>query len=161
MKRLARALLASVFLSVMLAVLLSLAPVMSKRGSGSLPVFQVEQPIHLTEGTLVDFLSRQPMEMRLHHVEWERNNLSLDLSTTRLTNERYREIYLLIQRTLTQTDNVASVRLTVYNASPATPELLMTVRATRVDLRESPVVHQESGRSYLQYLERFFEVKRY
>jgi hypothetical protein len=161
LKRLARALFASVFLSVMLAALLSLAPVLSKHGSGSLPVFRVEQPMHLTEGTLVDFLSRQSMNMRLHHVEWERNSLTLDLSTTRLTNERYREMYLLIQRTLTQTDNVESVRLTVYDASPATPAPLMTVRATRGDLRKSPAVQQESERSYQQYLERFFEVKRY
>jgi hypothetical protein len=161
LERLARALFASVFLSVMLAALLSLAPVLSKRGSGSLPVFRVDQPIHLTEETLVDFLSRQSMDMRLHHVEWKRNSISLDLSTGRLTNDRYREMYLLIQRTLTQTDNVESIRLTVYHASPATPEPLMTVRATRRELRESPEVQQESGRSYQQYLERYFEVKRY
>lgn len=160
LERLARALFASVFLSVMLAALLSLAPVLSNRESGSLPAFRVEKPIHLTEGTLVDFLSRQPMHMRLHHVEWERNRLSLDFSTARLTSEQYREMYLLIQRTLTQTDNVESVRLTVYDASPATPAPLMTVRATRGDLRESPV-QQESGWSYQQLMERFFEVKRY
>jgi hypothetical protein len=160
MERLARALFASVFLSVMLAALLSLAPVLSKHGSGSLPVLGVEQPIHLTEGTLVDFLSRQPMQMRLSHVEWEHNGLSLDLKTARLTNERYQEMYLLIQSTLTQTDNVESVRLTVYDASPATAPL-MTVLATRADLRGSPAVQKESGQSYRQYLERFFEVKRY
>lgn len=159
--RLPRALLASVFLSVMLASLLSLAPILAKRGSGSLPVFQTMQPIHLTEGTLVDFLSRQPIHMRFRHVEWERDHLSLDLSASRLTDENYREMYLLIQRTLTQTDNIQSVLLTVYDTSSAVPAPLMSVRATRGDLREKPAAQYEPGRFYRQYLERLFEVKQY
>ena len=161
MNRLARRLFASVFLSAMLAALLSTVPALSTlpESTRDEPVFRPVSTVWITEDSLVDFLAGQPISLRILRVSWENGRLSLDLEAGEAMGEDriHADLFTLIRNSLVKARNVESLRFRVYRFGNRDP--WVSVEAGRGDLARDPEMRNGEGWSYRRYLERTFHVK--
>lgn len=157
--RLARYLFASVFLSAMLAAILSLLPGLWDGSSSfeEIPAFRPAQSIHLSETTLVDFLLDQPIETRILHADWQDQQLTLHLKEDRQRGEAglYRDLFVLIKSGLVTAENVQSVRLNVYVGE--SQENPLSILANRTQLKRDPGMKNSKKLSHKQYIEEMFQ----
>jgi hypothetical protein len=161
MKVLAQRLLGTVFLSVLLASLLSLIPMLSQHGheNSELAVFQPETEKKLSENQLVDFLLSQSLQMQLKRAEWNKGSLFLELEQTPGMSQEamYRELFRIVKNCLVETENIQTVRLYVHGAN--FNDFLL--EAGRKQIAKDPQMKNINHLSDKKYLEEMFEVTKF
>lgn len=162
MTRLARYLFASVFLSAMLAAVLSLIPglIGKQEEREGIPAFRLGEAARLTERTLVDFLLEHQLENRIIYADWQEPELTLHLVADPQGEEDrlYRDLFMLIKSGLVTTTNVQVVRLNVYDDEQVSEQYRFSILAHRAQLREDPSMKNRSRLSYREYIENAFQV---
>lgn len=163
MTRLARYLFASVFLSAMLAALLSLIPGLAgenKEEGKGIPAFRLGESTQLSERTLVDFLLEHQLDNQIIYADWQEPELTLHLVADPQGEEDrlYRDLFMLIKGGLVTTDNVQRVRLNVYDDDQVSDQYKFSILANRAQLEEDPSMKNHSRLPYREYIENAFQV---
>lgn len=137
----ARGLLVGIGGSLVIALLISLIPVV--RLNTDAPAFAHRVPQTLERAQLVDFLTAVSIAPRMERVSWQDNVLEIDLSVNRqrrLTpDELYEALHLLTVHALLGTTNVQELLVRVLWEQPEDPPLLLaSFVARRSDLAKDP-----------------------
>ncbi|SEN27836.1 hypothetical protein [Lihuaxuella thermophila] len=162
MRVLAKRLFATVFLSVLLASLLSLIPMLEQHGdeNSELPVFEPATEKKLSENQLVDFLLSQSLRMQLKRVDWKNEgSLFLELEQTPGMSQEamYRELFRIVKNCLVETENIQIVRLYVHGAN--VNDFLL--EAGRKQIAGDPQMKNINHWTDKKYLEEMFEITRF
>jgi hypothetical protein len=136
----------AVIISAMIAVSLSLLP----RLEQSLPVlgglWTGKKVGQLTNNNLADFLVELPLQLRIRKVALNHSILSIDLNLPRSVDEAsvYRDLYTIVQSTITKSSNVNQILVRIMDYSGAvsssTAQLVLAMEANRDkagDLKQS------------------------
>ncbi|QKG84322.1 hypothetical protein GXN76_07435 [Kroppenstedtia pulmonis] len=154
--QLARHLFASVFISVMIAALLSLVPSLDQRAlpDREIPVFHPFRERVVTESTLVSFLSGHAKVMRIIQADVKEGRLWLSLSVpeTVSKNRVYEEMLHVIRNALIYTDNITQVRMDVQ----LTGDQKLFVEAKKEDLAQDPGMKNSRNLPPKKYLQEQF-----
>lgn len=159
MKAFTRRLLATVFLSVLLASLLSLVPMIAKNEGADKKEVSVFQPItikKLSKEVLVDYVMGLSLQMDMQKMDWEQDSLYLEMNRPdHLSDEKmYQELFRVIHNSLVEVENIQEVQLVVHQSG--TPPLM--IEAKREDLHRDPDMKNETGLTDREYLEQMFNV---
>lgn len=157
--QLARHLFASVFISVMIAALLSLVPSLDYRllPDREIPAFQPFRERVVTESTLVSFLSGHAKVMRILQADVKEGRLwlSLSVSDTVSENRVYEEMVHVIRNALIYTDNITLVRMDVQ----FTGNRKLFVEAQKEDLARDPGMKNRRNLPPEKYLQEQFHLQ--
>ncbi|OYD09720.1 hypothetical protein [Paludifilum halophilum] len=157
--QIARHLFASVFISAMIAALLSLLPALERpdRHDTDVTAFHPFKERVVTEETLVDFLSnfRETDEIRTVDLEGEVLSIRVDFKDSATDRQVYDKVLSLIRHSLVHTENVSTVRLRVHVAAGED----WMVEARREDLKQDPQMKNAKELPSQKYMERMFQVK--
>jgi hypothetical protein len=151
----ARRLFASVFVSVLLAALLSMLPLLEQMETQEeVPAFGSHRPIRLTSENLVDFLLAEEARWDWKRVDWNGKRLEWDASWNG-TNEDIliEDLYHLTQSAFVVTSNVQEIDASFHLEGT---DQHLVFRASRRQLGEDTHMENPSGLSPRQYLEQRF-----
>jgi hypothetical protein len=139
--RMLRGLFFAVFISVMLAMIISFLPTvelqdaMLEQGKGGLkPVFNTDEPIHLNESELVPYLKQLNLYYDLKKVQIDGNELFIDSKMTggKFSQELiYRDAVHMIKETFHQTSNINKLYIRFILLREDQPALLVAVTSER------------------------------
>ncbi|RAL22637.1 hypothetical protein [Thermoflavimicrobium daqui] len=156
MKALAKRLLATVVLSIMLAALLSFVPFLQNQSdrNSDIAVFRPDSTI-LTEKNIVDFVKGVEMAVEIRRINLDGSQLLFELiqPSTLEDEQLYKDCFRLIKSSLLGLDNIKEVRLFIV-----TPERdSFFVQANQEHLRKDPKMENSQKHSYQTYLKQMFE----
>lgn len=140
--RMLRGLFFAVFISVMLAMILSFLPTvelqdaMSEHGKADLeqPVFNTVKPIHLDESELVPYLKQLQLYYDFKKVQIDGNELFIDSKMTgdKVSQELiYRDALQMVKETFHQTSNINKLYIRFILLREYQPALLVAVTSER------------------------------
>lgn len=146
---------ASVFVSVLLAALLSMLPLLKQmKAEEGVPVVGQPGEYQLEAGNLVDFLLAEGEGWNWERADWNDGRLELvGMWNGSDTDGVYEDLFHLIRSTLVYTANVEELRV---NATMRNTTKLLVLQASRQQLKNDVRMENRPGLSPQEYLERRF-----
>ncbi|MDR6224507.1 hypothetical protein [Desmospora profundinema] len=153
----ARRLFASIFVSVLLAALLSLLPLMEQKGAGEeVPAFGSPGERRLAADNMVDFLLGEGGSWDWERADWNEGRLELAAIWRGSDPDGvYKDLFRLTQSALVHTSNVQELQVSVVIRN--SPRILV-LRASRQQLGNDSRMENRAGFSPREYLERRFHL---
>ncbi|MBD1371627.1 hypothetical protein IC620_04550 [Hazenella sp. IB182357] len=150
---------ATMFVSVLLVLLLSLVPVLqsSSQLEGDLPVFKKSEDKVITMQNLVDFLMSLSLTGDLKTADWTERALYLELTYPEQTikEKQWTDLRHLVQSAFVEKENIETIFVTIYQRN----EVQMSFEADKSAIDKQVLMKNMETDNIEPFLRKYFQLK--